>query len=81
MAEYPPASWLIPIVFIALLPASVTVYVFDHNARVRDYETAISACERDNAILVELGRVSNDVTLPKFDCAREFDRPLWFWQG
>lgn len=44
------AKWLAPILFIVLIPVFAIGYVYDHNGRLRQYESNVAACERGNVL-------------------------------
>ncbi len=44
------ARWLVPILFVFLIPVLAMGYAWDHNAKLRQYQSNVAACERVNTL-------------------------------
>lgn len=44
------AEWIVPIILVLLIPAGAAFYVFDHQGKVRSYQSDVAACERGRAL-------------------------------
>lgn len=44
------SKWLTPVLFIVLVPVFALGYVYDHNGRLRQYNSNVASCERGNTL-------------------------------